>query len=314
MVVTSKQTSVRVNKGNKNVKVKPAEVVTAQRNPIASMNNRQPPTTRPTPYERLRCLLASEPTGVCNERRVISTIDELHEYRFHPEEQSVKITLEMNLLWVPDHTYKDLKLVRPHFIDAEHLHLRMSDWDDVAVVYNFTKDKVWKERKGVSLKRKFSCLYLSAKNHLDKGMSLVEKTAWDLHHNIKQIITRKHKRTSCDMTMDTLVTTGNLQLEGTKVSEGVTFANIASSFSTEVESQPAIPSATTDEDENAGEDVSTNTTADRGTHTTQRYGESGSTSLSTAKDTHPHCGVIQLFLWFQRRDERQYQQWRELLH
>ncbi|KAG2911526.1 hypothetical protein PC115_g12545 [Phytophthora cactorum] len=147
----------------------------------------------------------------------------------------------------------------------------MSDWDDVAVVYNFTKDKVWKERKGVSLKRKFSCLYLSAKNHLDKGMSLMEKTAWDLHHNIKQIITRKHKRTSCDMTMDTLVTTGNLQLEGTKVSEGVTFANIASSFSTEVESQPAIPSATTDEDENAGEDVSTNTTADRGTHTTQRY-------------------------------------------
>ncbi|KAG3094637.1 hypothetical protein PI124_g16125 [Phytophthora idaei] len=142
----------------------------------------------------------------------------------------------------------------------------------------------------------------------------MEKTAWGLHHKIKQSITRKHKRTSGDMTMDTLVTTGNLQLEGPKVSEGVTFANIASSFSTEVESQPTIPSATTDEDENAGADVSTNTTADISTHGTQRYGESRSTSLSTAKDAHPHCGVIQLFLWFQRRDERLYQQWRELLH
>ncbi|KAG3054359.1 hypothetical protein PC122_g22048 [Phytophthora cactorum] len=55
--------------------------------------------------------------------------------------------------------------------------------------------------------------------------------------------------------MDALVTTTNLQLHGPKLSERVTFVNIASSFSNEAVFQPPSPTATTDEVENAGADL-----------------------------------------------------------
>ncbi|KAL3656481.1 hypothetical protein V7S43_018628 [Phytophthora oleae] len=79
-------------------------------NPAASS------TTRLTPYERMRQLLAVQ-NG--NAGRVVSAVEDLQAILKNSPEQRDTITMRMKVLWVSDHQHRQLRLARLHFVDAD---------------------------------------------------------------------------------------------------------------------------------------------------------------------------------------------------
>ncbi|KAG7376098.1 hypothetical protein PHYPSEUDO_014448 [Phytophthora pseudosyringae] len=124
-MVKAKTATDATSSGSKGVKVKPTihvVTVTAPRTRQsqareASAENQAPPTSKLTPYERLRDMLASTASGI--RRRVISTVKELQAHRKDQNGHRPEVTLCMKLLWASDHTYREFRLIRLHFVDAD---------------------------------------------------------------------------------------------------------------------------------------------------------------------------------------------------
>ncbi|ETN03588.1 hypothetical protein PPTG_15571 [Phytophthora nicotianae INRA-310] len=108
--------SPAASSSTRSAKVKPyQEVITVRASPVTSPtethDDNQALQARPTPYQRLRELLADA-------GRVISSVEELQQHIQASGSTEHRITLRLKLLWISDHVHKDLAFVKLHFIDA----------------------------------------------------------------------------------------------------------------------------------------------------------------------------------------------------
>lgn len=174
-----------------------------------------------------------------------------------------------------------------------------ADWEAVSARYNRSRDLQWAERSAASLKRKF--VGLSSTTSCEN--SVIKSKALELKRKIlKHATTTRHQEVHVHYRNDALPDESRVaqRTGGHDVEECVEdVPPVADRPSTSLQlsdnqlpAQPALCEVTSG--------------------ATPQHGDASSPRRVLPNHKHIHCDVIQLFLWFQRRDEQQLTRWKDL--
>ncbi|ETI40771.1 hypothetical protein F443_13936 [Phytophthora nicotianae P1569] len=176
---------------------------------------------------------------------------------------------------------------------AERLLLSKSDWIAVASIYNTTKDESWKDRTAASLKRKFTGIYAAAKQHSTSsvaeqgGQSGLGQMALEQKRSMNCRARHPHNADARGPTRRLPPPAADQPRSGDHHRP-----EHAAPTTSAVQMEPAVQDDTPVDAESPVATFSLRVTA-----------ANDGVSL-TGEQGHTHCDVVQLFLWFQRRDEQ----------
>ncbi|KAG7392740.1 hypothetical protein PHYPSEUDO_014227 [Phytophthora pseudosyringae] len=199
---------------------------------------------------------------------------------------------------------------------ADHMPRQKIEWNHVAAAYNTRKDAKWIDRSSTSLKRKFTNLYSAARKRKASSMSSMERAALSLRHKIvdrsKAAPGRECANPRCANSPPGSPASGNADegthtpvlhedqvLGGVEVRDGGTDVEYTGAMPTTSELDVASKGSFTALEDNDGGVMAAGAASIQSTST-----------ANVAKGLHTHCDVIQLFMWFQSRDQNQSKQWR----
>lgn len=182
---------------------------------------------------------------------------------------------------------------------GDTLPLCKADWDAVSTRYNRSKDLQWAERSAASLKRKFVglCSTASCENNIIKSKAL------ELKRKIQKHTTTTRRQ---EVHVRSIVPRSDALPDDSRVAQRTDGHDVEEC----VEDVPSVadrPSSSLQLPENQRPAQPTHCEV-----TTPQHGDASSPRRVPPNHKHIHCDVIQLFLWFQRRDEQQLTRWKDL--
>jgi hypothetical protein len=220
-------------------------------------------------------------------------------------------------------------------IVSQRLPLRKADWDSVAGLYNRGKDHQWKDHSAPSLTRKLACLCSRTKDCCDASIGLIRMKALELKLKISKITqptvhhlhapppepydhdpspepteNATHRDQHVEAVPDgSVVPEQAIRSSPSCAAEFTDLVHTDSCQDTPTNTTPSLP-------DNRGFPSPSESTADGDVDTAATPPASSpgpvAMAIEAVKPKHIHCDVIQLFLWFQRRDEQQLERWQDM--
>ncbi|ETP14566.1 hypothetical protein F441_10508 [Phytophthora nicotianae CJ01A1] len=179
---------------------------------------------------------------------------------------------------------------------ADHMPRKAPDWSAVAKLYNSRRREAWMGMTPKSLKRKFMCLCAAASKRPHEFENEVENLALEVKRKIAK--SARAPETAMHVTLPSASERPDTECDG---ESGFCYT------------RSRVTSVAADDAESTLPRSSVSLTSPEVSRVVLRDLDTAPCICSRTETHHSHrhmeCGVIELFLWFQKRDKQTVEQW-----